>query len=178
MSSSINTTEESEAISAGSLPGSTAASTSSSATASTPATGKTRSAVWDHFTKLPKDDEDVVQQLFTHQCLRCEKRLKLPYKQSKGGGYYVSSKALNHIRTNHKDIVCHAVQKSNELMDKKRDALVAMLEHVKMEDKKKIKVNPERLIQSSLPNTASWDDVALSKQCHWFTYGQHSFGST
>ena len=119
------------------------------------------------------DDEDVVQQLFTHQCLRCEKRLKLPYKQSKGGGYYISSKALNHIRNNHKDIVCYAVQKSNELMDKKRDALVAMLEHVKMEEKKKIKFNSERLIQSSLSNTASSDDVALSKQCHWFTYQKH-----
>ena len=54
--------------------------------------------------------------------------------------------------TNHKDIVCYAVQKSNKLMDKKWDALVAMLEHVKMEDKKKIKVNSERLIQSSLSN--------------------------
>ena len=71
---------------------------------------------------------------------------------SKGGGYYISRKALNHKRTNHKDIVCYALQKSNELMDKKRDALVAMLEHVKMEDKKKIKVNSERLIQSSLSN--------------------------
>ena len=72
--------------------------------------------------------------------------------------------------TNHKDIVCYAVQKLNELMDKKQDALVAMLKHVKMENKKKIKVNPERLIQSSLSNTACWDDVALRNQCHWFVY--------
>ena len=111
MSSPSNTPEESGAdTSARQTRSSTASSSSSTSTVSTPVTGKTRSAVWDHFTKLPIEDEDVQKKLFTHQCHHCDNRLKLPYKQSKGGGFYVTSKALAHLRISHKDIKCNAVK--------------------------------------------------------------------
>ena len=176
MSSPSNAPEESGAdTSARQTRSCTASSSSSTSKASTPATGKTRSAVWDHFTKLPIEDEDVQKKLYTHQCHHCDKRLKLPYKQSNGGGFFVTSKALAHLRISHKDIECNAVKKSDDLKEKKRQSLVALLEQVKMEGKKRTKVNPERMIQSSLPNTATWQDIALGKQCLWFVYGLHSF---
>lgn len=113
---------------------------------------------------------------YTHSCILCLKRLKNTFVPSKKGGYYVSSKPLEHLRTKHTDMCCTAVQKSNEVLTKKRTQLVAILENVKKEDKKKKKDGPPRnLTQSALPNQASWQDIALSKQCHWFVYGLHSF---
>ena len=113
---------------------------------------------------------------YTHSCILCLKRLKITFVPSKKGGYYVSSKPLEHLRTKHTDMCCTAVQKSNEVLTKKRNQLVAILENVKKEDKKKKKDGPPRnLTQSALPNQASWQDIALSKQCHWFVYGLHSF---
>ena len=59
---------------------------------------------------------------------------------------------------------CTAVKKSNEVLTKKRNQLVAILENVKKEDKKKKKDGPPRnLTQSALPNQASWQDITLRK---------------
>ena len=133
--------------------------------------GKTKSEVWDHFQQLPKEDLPM-----THSCILCLKRFKLPFVKSKKGRYYVSSKALEHLKTKHADMSCAAVAKSNQVLTKKRNHLVAIMENVKKEDKKKKKEGPPRnLTQSALPNQASWQDIALSKQCHWFVYGLHSF---
>ena len=113
MSSTNNAPEESEADTSAGQPGSStavASSSSSTSTVCTPATGRTRSAVWDYFTNLPIEDEDAKKKLFTHQCRHFDKRLKLPYKPGKGGGFYVTSKALDHLMTSHKDIEYNAVK--------------------------------------------------------------------
>ena len=85
---------------------------------------------------------------------------------------------MDHLCTSHKDIECNAVRRSDDLKEKKRDSLVALLEQVKMEGNKRLKVSPGRMIQSSLPNTATWEDIALGKQCFWYVYGKHSFPSS